>query len=406
MQIQLINFTKYRSTLLLFLMALCLNTAAQENGIESEIANYKNSEPEMISKARRMLIDKIKENDYLKIKEIKDYLVKEREEKNYAALYLKEYWLILYWTQEYEELLENVRNTGFDKNAKLISNKTNWNNNSKSELLIQLQEKSTADNEMIIVLIDNAEINSEEKDFLKFHLKFCLNENQDSLNYQADKFLIKYPTSIYGPFIKKVIKNKQIDSPFAWGYDVFLGYTLFNGGISETFTDCFSFGMTIDFYYRNFLMSFAFSLGGTELKKDIPFNVITWDKGRQADILLPQANLGYTFFNDKRINITPFIGISGTYIYPNYNDTPASTLYDEIELVADASWNIGLCLSLNSKTINTPLYMRRRNKIKAFIKLKYNYINSGFKKEYYGLNGAMHQITMSFGAKAWKVREQ
>lgn len=402
---QTFNINKYRGILLLSFIALYFSTIAQEDGIEKEIANYKNSEPEMISKARRMLIDKIKESDYLKIKEIKDYLIKERKEKNYTALYLKEYWLILYWTQEYEELLQSIRNTGFDKNAKLISNKTSWNSNSKSELLIQLQEKSTTENEMALVLVDNAKIKNEEKDFLKLHLKFCLSTKQDSLNNSADRFLASYPTSIYGPFIKKVIKHKEVDSPFSWGYDVFLGYTVFNGGISETFEDCFSFGMTLDFYYRNFIMSFAFSLGGSELKKDIPFNLITWDKGRQADILFPHANLGYTFFNKRRVNITPFIGVSGTYIYPNYNDTPASTLYDDIELIADATWNIGVSLNLTSKTINTPLYMRRKSKMKAFIKLKYNYIHSGFKKDYHGLDGAMHQITMSFGAKAWKVRD-
>ena len=82
---------------------------SQVDSTERQILNYDNSKSVIISKGRSLLLDKFIENDRDKVKEIKDYLIEKGEDENYIALYTAEYWLILYWTNEYEELLKSIK---------------------------------------------------------------------------------------------------------------------------------------------------------------------------------------------------------------------------------------------------------------------------------------------------------
>ena len=96
-------------TVVLFLCSIISYSAiGQADSIENEIFNYKNSKPEIISKGRRLLIEKLELEDLLKIKEIKDYLVKNIDDYQCHSFDINEYWLILYWTQEFDELLDNI----------------------------------------------------------------------------------------------------------------------------------------------------------------------------------------------------------------------------------------------------------------------------------------------------------
>jgi len=382
---------------------------AQVDSIKNEILNYQSNETEIISKARRMLIDKLMIDDYQKMKEIKDFLMKEVVDQNYLALYTPEYWLILYWTQEFNELLTSIEQVGYQQDAKDISTLNSRLKPAEDKLFEKLREKSNSSRHILDVIIENAPIKQEERDFLNLHLSYCLSDytkfgNQDSLNEQSDKFLLKYPTSPYAPFVKKVIRYKEKVSDFGWGYDISLGYGGFSGGISDSFSDYFVFGMSVDLVYTDFVLNLGFSIGGSKLKKDIDFESVIWDKEKKGDVIVPQISLGYTFFSKKRFSITPFVGVSSMYISPKWDDMRSNTLLEDVELTSDASWNAGLSVNLYSKPMTTPRHLRRMNQIQGFVKLKYNYFYSGYEKGYFGLDGAMHQVTIAFGGFSRRVR--
>ncbi|MDD4756584.1 MAG: hypothetical protein PHG29_10945, partial [Prolixibacteraceae bacterium] len=75
---------KLKITLLLLTLSNCL--FSQVDSIESQILNYEDSKSTIISKGRKLLLDKFVEEDLKKVREIKDYLVK-TEDENYIALY-------------------------------------------------------------------------------------------------------------------------------------------------------------------------------------------------------------------------------------------------------------------------------------------------------------------------------
>ena len=99
---------KKASTIIIFLFIPFVSFCQSAN-IEKEIHQYKESKPVMIDKARTMLLDMFSKGDLAKVKEIKDFLINAEDEK-FNSFFLAEYWFILYWTQEYNELCLSLQN--------------------------------------------------------------------------------------------------------------------------------------------------------------------------------------------------------------------------------------------------------------------------------------------------------
>lgn len=396
--------------LFLSLLSISLSSVAQSDSIRSEILKYESSNFEIISKGRRMMIDKLQEEDFQKMAEVKSYLKTEMGKQGLVAFTSMEYWLILYWTQEFEELLLDVENIGYQKDAPRKVQRGGYTGVFRDGLLAKLKEKSHGQKHILDIIIDNAKLQREHKDFLKLHLNYCLSGyvvdtiDQELLNKQSDRFILNYPSSTYVPFVKKVIRYKEDISDFGWGWDLYFGYGTFNGGISQTFSDHFTFGMSINMEYKNVVLDASFSLASSVLKKDVLYNNIVWDKDRNADVFIPSATIGYTFFGKRQINITPFAGVSSLYIAPSYEDMQSYSPFEEIEFNSGPSWNTGVSINFSSRAFSSPSYTRRVSKYKMTMKLKYNYLQSGFGKDSYGLDGSLHQVTLGFGGFVRRVR--
>ena len=191
----------FKITLILVLFSNCL--FSQVDSIKSQIMQYEDSKSTIISKGRKLLLDKFIDGDLTKVREIKNYLVK-TEDDNYIALYPEEYWFVLYWTKDYLELAENIQN--FDS-AKVDSYYTKIRP-LNDMLYIKLNEKSFENESQIKKQIQESDLDSETKQILILNFDYLLIENrkdpytQDNINNQADKFLKTYPSSIYDDFTK------------------------------------------------------------------------------------------------------------------------------------------------------------------------------------------------------------
>ena len=98
-----------KKLLLLILTSLSVfHSAAQTDSLQTQILNYTDSTSEIIIKGRGLLSEKFMEGDYQKVKEIKDFLMAKVPLENYVVFNPLEYWTILYWTQQYNELLASM----------------------------------------------------------------------------------------------------------------------------------------------------------------------------------------------------------------------------------------------------------------------------------------------------------
>jgi hypothetical protein len=396
--------------IILFLFLLFpLVSIAQIDSIEYEIMNYENTRSEIISKGRRLMTDKLIMDDFQKMKAIKDYLLEKFADIENPVFLDQEYWLILYWTQEFDDLLSSIEKYIIVSENQEYNGSSNHTFHPEDQLLEQLVKKSNESKNLIEIIINNTGLSDEESDFLKLHLNYCLFSSgytsltQDSLNMLSDQFFFKYPSSTFRVFIKKVIQYKIKISDFGFGYDFFIGYGFFKGGISESLIDYAPFGFSIDLMVRNFDFNFGIGLGVTTLSKTIVYNNIRWEKDMKADIYFPTVSLGYNFNLNNRLSISPYAGVCNFYITPTYEDIQSYPQLEYISMHSNASPLFGIGFNYYSRPATFSVHRQRNLQFQGFIKLKYTYYQSGFNKDYYGLDGAMHTICMSFGGISRRI---
>ena len=305
----------------------------QVDSIEQKILNYSNSKSSIISKGRELLLDKFLENDIDKVKEIKNYLMEKGEDENYVAFYPFEYWFILYWTKEYEELSNNI--IAFDS-TKVASYNTRICP-SRDFLITMLKSKSIENASALINQIELSDIAVEKKKVLRLNFESLIMKDesfQDTLNIQADNFLKTYPETEYRDFIKQYIKYTLV--PKNWGYavELFSGYGILTGELKDNFTNNIPIGFAGDICYKRFELYLRFYIGFNKTNADLAYSTGTYEKGSSVRMFLPEASFGYAALDKERFKLSPFAGIGGMYINLPSEKTKEIPALKEIELSA------------------------------------------------------------------------
>ncbi|MFN8255218.1 MAG: hypothetical protein U0W24_05980 [Bacteroidales bacterium] len=389
----------------LFLIVLfCTqNVFCQVVTVESELRDFENSVPELVSKSRRLILQKVLSDDYQRILEINKYLESEIKDKNIKALADFELWLIFHWSKKYNDLLSLIENLTPDikPGSEYLFYETSFP--VYDSLYNTLVGISNISKELLFENLDNSDLQDFEIDFLKLHLEYCLFSSgnstltQDSLNFKSDRYLIKYPSSPYMPFIKKFIQFRFSFSKFNMAYDVFIGYGFFKGKISEQLGDYAPIGFSMDLNLRNFVAGFGIGLGVSRLEKTILINNISWEKEMKADIFFPYMSLGYNFLAGKRINFLPYAGISSFILTPDYNDIQSNQQLENISLRSEVSPLFGISINFFGKNSGFNRYSYKPYVFQSVIRIKYTYYQSGFSQDFFNISGQMHTICFSFG---------
>ncbi len=251
----------------------------------------------MISDARDLLTEKFKEDDLNEVKKSKDYL-KKIEAEHYRVFYPMEYWLILYWTNEYRELLNDIK-----KEKPLYSR--------RSPLFLALLEKSRENISTLMEQIQKAgEINDEEKKFLQlFFQTIIFASEHDVINPLADDFLLAYPNSKYESYVRKNIRFKYTPGNFGAAMELFSGYHWFTGKLNKSFTNGIPLGFSFDLAYKRLEIYFRLGAGFfIETKREIEDDDHEMYEGDMREISL-DVSLGSAVFENKRLKLVPFVGL-------------------------------------------------------------------------------------------------
>jgi hypothetical protein len=336
-----------KSNVIFFLLILFpLFTTGQTDSLQKRFNDYENSKSEVISKWRRVLLDKFMEGDLNAVREIKNHLVYEVENENYAVFYPAEYWLVLYWTQEYNYLTNSLLN--YDS-LQIISfrKKIKPQQDYLAGELLRKTRESVQMNDFYIRL---SGITAIDKDFLTMNLRYLVSGDdfagitQDSLNTMADTFLEKYPKSAYESYIRKNIRIKYKPAKWGLGVEFFSGYGIFSNDLAKSFTNTIPVGIAFDIYFINFVLYFRDFIGFSLTKKDIAYDNGVWEKGSQVRVYLPEASLGYVVFNNRYLKIAPFAGIASTSIGPTEHDTKEEPDLKKADLAFTTTYAAGLNL--------------------------------------------------------------
>lgn len=368
---------------------------AQKDSINiSQLANE--SKSEIIAKTRRLLLDKFVENDLVRVKVIKDYLLS-FDDENYITLYPQEYWLLSFWTHEYKDILETISKTD------TLIKQRNRIPPSKDFLNLKLIEKSKDSLTSLENTIYTSSLPAEEKDFLVIHLKFLAdenyyeNDNQEQLNHLADLYLKNYPSSPYNSFVKKYIRKKFSSSKYGGGYSFSSGTKVFTRTLNDYFKMPVLIGFSFDISYNKFYYYLDASVGFSKTKKTVSSQNAVWHYSSKATTGLAQLGMGYTVADNKIVKLVPYIGIGvlgisadSTKNYPELKNLQVPTKF---------CTSVGLNADFKiSKPKNQSRYSyQQKSEQYTFLRLGYSYSLINPKNQYVDYSGNVHRIVIALG---------
>lgn len=382
----------------------------QVDSVERQILNYDNSKSVIISKGRSLLLDKFLENDMDKVKEIKDYLIEKGEDENYIALFTAEYWLILYWTNEYEELLESIKK--YTLNPYQIypryvrgyySSKTDTRIAPLPDMLYnKLLSYSKENKDEIIRQIYSATIDMEKEEFLRLNFESMIKKDnfyQDTLNMRVDSYVKTYPESEYNDYMRHHIKYKYVLGNWGAALEAFAGISFLTGKIKNIYSDeaVGGGGGAVDIYYKKFEFVLRMFGGSLKVTKDMEYSTGIYPKDSAMTVFLPELSFGYTAFENHRIKLAPFVGIGGFFVHTSSTERKKIPELKELSVSAFA-FNLGT--SFDIRFGKKPQYLYYPNSFDGFIRIRYNFCLPIFSTKNNITNGQMHTLTIGIGVFA------
>ncbi|WP_324721514.1 hypothetical protein [Salinimicrobium sp. HB62] len=382
--------------LLLLLLMTFAHSHAQSDSLQQEILNYEGTKSQIISRGRSLLLDKFLEEDMERVKAIKTYLMREVENNDYLAIYPGENWLLLYWTGEYEELLNAV--ISFDENA---MNKLILQIKPEHDMFYaKVQQKTFLNKPVLKWEIERSKLSDVDKDFLVLYLEYLLSNPEDSNNEQerinslADNFIAKHPNSDYIDYVKENIRFRFVASNWGLAFEFFSGYGFLTGNLSNSFKDNIPMGVAFDVEYKKWTLYLRNYIGFSSNKEERPFNGGVWEKDSQVRIYLPEAAIGYAIVNNERFKISPFAGIGATSFGPTEYDIEKEPGVEEAGLDFTTTYTAGFNIDYKLNWGTGLLAPNSPKHSYWFIRLRYGFAAPQFGQEY---SGGMHYVTIGLG---------
>jgi hypothetical protein len=388
-----------------FLLLSSFSVKGQTDNLRNEILNYTDTNALYIHNGRKMLIDKLIDGDVNKVRQIKNSLLLAENEK-YLVFYPYEIRLLLYSVGEYDELQYYINSYDQTTAEKMKLKIKPAADDLETCVLAAVRKNRTYIENDIRAHVDNAE----ERDFLILNLRYLVagkdypDITRESLNADADTFLLKHPDSKYTGYTREYIRYKMVTSNWGFGLEVFSGYSLGTGNLYNNFHGSVPFGMALDVLYKNWSLYLRNYIGIGTTHADIAVNGTVWPNATKANTFIPEATLGYMLPLRSKLHISPFAGVGGLMFSPTESQKEES-YYDRVGELGSFAWiaGVNMDIKLGKNTGSYPLVSYNEEAF-WFLRIRYGYVMSNLAKLYPGLSGNMHYLTIGVGAIGRKVK--
>lgn len=396
-----------KTILTTFIFCLCLTAVVGQtnDSIRQEILQQSNSKLEVLTKGRSYLLENLQKGDLYKVKEIKDALLKEVDNDVNEVFYAGEYSLILYWTEEYGDLLAYIQSTT-DSNDKYTERRLRSMLASTDLLYKRISEKSAESYDVMIHFLDEAKLTNVQKDFLELHLYWMLfgpnNVNETEalaeLNNRADAFLQAYPNSEYEQHVRRNIRYKLGQSDWGLGWEIALGYAGKQGNMATQFGDAFLMRLSLDGSYKKTILSLNLNVGGGSTKVDLPYKDTQWYKGSHAMMTGIDLTLGYRLMEVQKFSFTPFVGFGAINFGPGTKEIEADKVLENLNFTAQ-NYLAGINCTFDFRNKDNPF-----NSGGSFLNLRYTFTKPQYNGRHGIESGTMHWVTLGWGMNGRPVK--
>ncbi|MBK8946669.1 MAG: hypothetical protein IPM32_15555 [Ignavibacteriae bacterium] len=379
-----------------FFFILIFTSSFFSQDIEKEILNYNDIDIQIIGKSRKLIIDKLKEGDFNKVREILNYLDNKFDTSK----------VIVFWDTERWQIEYLINNLSYILNSSKIFKHSSYEYlNTKLQAPQDLiwQEIKELTKSKYSELQNNIEVsllNNEEKDLLNLTLNYLVQDEverkitQENVNSQADIFLEKYKYSSYTYFVRNYIRFVYKFSDWAYGYGIDLGFGSFTDGTIHYIKSYLPLGMQLDLYYKDFVSSLRFSAGViSKVKQEFEYIGI-WKKDLKLNIYHAELSLGFPIMYFSNLRVNPYAGVALG------NISPPSEVAKEDGNDVDLGTEFGFVFGFNT-TISFSSTVNKFDDFSLFgdwlLNIRFGYSTVSFKDRNPLLNGNTYFITLGFG---------
>ncbi len=392
-----------RNLLIIFILFFIplSSTFAQISKLEKEEINYDEGKSTYIERGRTILINSFIKGNFEEIKKSKDYL-KSLDDDDFFSLFSGEYWLILYWTGEYEELIENIRQ--FDTaNMEEYEIKLEP---FRDKLYKTLYQKTEKDQKQLLKNIDQSTLSDEEKIFLHLHFKNLMTDItmdpklQDELNTEALQFITDHPNSDFNDFTKQFIHYQLKASELGLGVEFFSGMGVYTGDLFERYNNAVPIGISMDATYDKYNLSVRQYVGFLSSKgysNDNNGPTFSFPADANLTNYFTEVALGYTLLDHSTLKAVPFASVGSMSIKVPRSEVEINPNYESANLDYSTTFGLGLSLDFKIGVNNVPKYQTQSSY--GFVRIRYAY----YMPQFTNVNGGIHSITIGIGGIAHRL---
>lgn len=375
---------------------------------------------EKVKEYRDSINKKLINNNIEDIK-VKRYFELEPHDTAYLAIDEEE--LLLLITRQYEILLRDIlqRKTRFykgvnlrrldkkDTQAKEIYRHSKFYYDS---LTVSIKQYLREYEQAMRTDILNSDLRIELKDFtlllFDYYLSitdFCDFEQEQKMISDSRQFIKKYPHSEYIDFVDNYVNIEFKEGYCGIGMYFNMGTILYSGGLENYFSNPTLIYVSWDLNYRKFDLNLG--MGGSiysKIKQNFYYDTL-WQRNHKYTFSpVIAATLGYHVYENKNLNITPFIGVR--YLGLSGRVKSDSLYYEDIGLDSQNPLTFGLTFDYKfGHGTCKSIYMNRRGgykeRIFADLRFKIAYQNPQFNKSSINLKGGLWIATLGFGFNSY-----
>ncbi len=375
------------------------DTTYRSKDLEHEILTTYDTELELLSKGRKLILTKINQDSLQKAAEIADYLDARFQSTQIIPFWRSEREIISLWTRKFDFLL-NTENLGPPQkevgyHQKIVP--------PRDLLALELQQKAVREKTKLRAGILSSHLAEDEKQFLDLLVatwvvdKSNQKKAQDSLNTLSDRFLFEHPRSRFTQFVKQHIRFVYKPSTWSYGFDLSFAYTGISGNISQYFSDAGALAIGFDISYKHFIFYPRFTMGiANKIKKSFEHPIgVTWNKDLRVQIFIPELTAGYMLVENNFIRIAPFAGVCGVLIEPPENEK--SRTNSRVKLNSDASLISGVNFDLRVGKMVNPFFFSYNEKSDWTMKFRIAFINNSYSGTNTAFSGSSMYISIGIG---------
>lgn len=291
-------------------------------------------------KARGLMVEKLREGDFAKVKEIKDYALTLRD-GNVIPFSRDELWPILLVTNEFNILGDEIA----------ALNRENYyyrNSIGRDALLDVLRETLKSNETELREQLKHASIDEETTNVIRMAFDWLLGgEKVNRKIYdKATIHLGLYPKTRYEYFVRNMLLNRYVEEnelpnrsvgpgfihrdTWSLGCVVSLGGGCFVGNLSELYKGFGLLGYELTGAYRHFSFSGGIRFMTAWTSIDIAGNDGVFEKGKGVVTFMPYGDFGFYVIQKERFRMKPFIGVGGLLF--RHQSLPDKTDFSDLNL--------------------------------------------------------------------------